>query len=163
MGRIITDLPDDLDPIILIRDKMLTCPICGTKIDWEKCYLRKDTCWMDSRGKEHTILESLNKYGWVRYKDLSCSKCGCKWDTGWFPGDRKMFQVEINDDKNTINKSIKQMIKKLGLNIQMSSLTNGDLQELEDRFGSYVRFVVEDMLSGKEARFKETTYTTTTQ
>lgn len=30
-----------------------------------------------------------------------------------------------------------------------------DLQELEDRFGKYVRFVVEDMMSGEGKRWKE--------
>lgn len=29
-----------------------------------------------------------------------------------------------------------------------------DLQELEDRFGKYVRFVVEDMMSGEGKRWK---------
>ena len=31
---------------------------------------------------------------------------------------------------------------------------NIDLQELEDRFGKYVRFVVEDMMSGEGRRWK---------
>lgn len=29
-----------------------------------------------------------------------------------------------------------------------------DLQEIEDRFGKYVRFVVEDMISGENKRWK---------
>ena len=35
-------------------------------------------------------------------------------------------------------------------------LTESDLQELEDRFGAFVRFVVEDMLSGKGERWENT-------
>ena len=33
-------------------------------------------------------------------------------------------------------------------------ITETDLIELEDRFGKYVRYVVEDMISGKEERWK---------
>ena len=33
-------------------------------------------------------------------------------------------------------------------------MTEEDLQELEDRFGAFVRFIVEDMLSGEGKRWK---------
>jgi len=32
-------------------------------------------------------------------------------------------------------------------------MTEEDLQELEDRFGAFVRFIVEDMLSGEGKRW----------
>lgn len=38
--------------------------------------------------------------------------------------------------------------------IQNAPTIEIDLQELEDRFGKYVRFVVEDMMSGEGKRWK---------
>ena len=98
MGKIIKDLPNEIDPIVLIKKKKLTCPYCGTDNihDWYGIQEQK----MDKKGKHHKLFIFKNKYVWNRYPDITCHECGCEYDTGWFPVDHKMFEVEINDEQD---------------------------------------------------------------
>lgn len=161
MSRTITDLPNDIDPVELIEKKMFTCPICGKNTFKDNQFCYPDNKRMDANGKKHEILKNKNKYWWHRYKELKCKKCGCKWDTGWYPADHDMFKIVVEGDVTMVQDAVNKMLKNLGLNLKIPTLSYEDLVELEDRFGSYVRFVVEDMLSGKNERFETATYTTT--
>ena len=161
MSRVITDLPNDIDPVELIEKKMFTCPVCGENAFDDNRFCYPDNKRMDANGKEHKILKNKNKYWWNRYKALKCTKCGCKWDTGWYPADHDMFKIIVEGDITMVQDAVNKMLKNLGLNLKISTLSYEDLVELEDRFGPYVRFVVEDMLSGKDERFETATYTTT--
>lgn len=108
MGVTIIDLPDEIDPVVLIEEKMKICPYCGEICD------KKPSNWDDKRifivpyfntiykkadekGKSHKILKFKNKYQWKRYPSLRCPSCGCKWDTGWFPMDHKMFEIALEN------------------------------------------------------------------
>lgn len=115
MSRIITDLPDAIDPVVLIEKKMLTCPLCGSN---DIKYCSYDCEYFDANGKHHKFLLYLNKYKWNRYPELTCKECGCKWDTGWYPADHKMFEVEVNCDKNVMINSLDIMTKGLGVNLK---------------------------------------------
>lgn len=102
--KIIKDLPDTIDPIILIEQKVHECPFCKTNkfirgIRW----CDKMTKKADKHGKTHNILTFLNKYQWEKHEDVHCTKCGCTWDTDWFPVDRDMFKVEIDDNEEKIS------------------------------------------------------------
>lgn len=154
MGRTITQLPGQFDPIALIKQKVFTCPICGSKAR-EKFY-SYDYKWMDENGIHHKYRTKLNKYVWYQHHDLICEKCGCKWDTGWYPADYKMFEIQLDSD-NSIEDSLSNMIKNLGLDLKLKTLSEEDLQEIKDRFGDYVRFVIEDMMSGDGKRWNMTT------
>lgn len=121
MSRIITDLPDIIDPVVLIKEKMLTCPLCGGKRDIDKymsTYYNSEL--RDANGKRHKWFTSLNKYMWHRYPELTCKQCGCKWDTGWYPADHKMFEIEIRDDEDALADSVNKMIEGLGLDIEIN-------------------------------------------
>lgn len=97
MGVVITDLPDEIDPIILIENKLKKCPLCGQRCDeeplnWDEnkrgAFMHRwpnfypDEKKADEKGKIHKILLSKNKYLWKRYDNLKCPSCGCSWDTG---------------------------------------------------------------------------------
>ena len=152
MSRKITDLPDSIDPVVLIKEKVLTCPICGNRAR-NGIWYDEITMEADEFGKHHKFLRSNNKYIWKEKLDVKCEKCGCKWNTGLFPADHKMFEISIDGENNTILAAINTMTKNLGLDYRISTLSQEDLIELEDRFGEYVRFVVEDMLSGEGKRW----------
>ena len=119
MSRVITDLPDKIDPVVLIEKKMLTCPLCGGKPKEIKWYQRLETR-RDANGKQHLWLMFLNKYEWHRYSELICKQCGCKWDTGWYPADHKMFEIEVRDDKDALADSVNKMIEGLGLDLEIN-------------------------------------------
>ena len=152
MGRTITNLPNDIDPVKLINQKMLTCPMCGCQ---KIMKYRSEDKYCDVSGEVHKLLRYLNKYRWVRYSEVICQNCGCKWDTGWYPQDHKMFQIPVDKDKDDINQSVEKILKNLGITIGLPILSDIDLQELEDRFGKNVRIVVEDMLSGENKRWAD--------
>lgn len=122
MGITITNLPGEIDPVILIERKMKICPYCGQICDkkpsnWDeervflKPYLKYDYKKADQKGKNHKILTFKNKYKWKRYVELKCPSCGCRWNTDWFPADHKMFEIYINkEEKNKIeNSSLKKV------------------------------------------------------
>lgn len=152
MSRVITDLPDEFDPVVLIKGKVFSCPICGDGYDNDKWY-QYDREDRDVKGVHHKLRTYLNKYEWRQYYDLQCKKCGCHWNTGWYPVDHKMFQVTVDGDKSTLSDSVNKMLTDMGLHLRLGVLSDEDLQELEDRFGKDVRFVVEDMISGKGKRW----------
>ena len=113
MSIIITDLPDEIDPVVLIEKKLKKCPLCGQACDekpsnWDderiflSPYFHFTYKKADEKGKTHKILTFKNKYDWKRYNELKCPSCGCHWDTGWFPVDHKMFQIQIKDNKKSI-------------------------------------------------------------
>ena len=110
MGVTITDLPDEIDPIILIQKKLKKCPLCGQSCDkkpsdWDenKVFIPPYHYFIyrkaDKKGKNHKILTFKNKYEWKRYYSLKCPSCGCQWDTGWFPADHKMFEITLENKK----------------------------------------------------------------
>lgn len=116
MGITITDLPDEIDPVVLIEEKMKICPYCGQICDkkpsnWDEKRVfiipYFDTIYKkaDEKGKSHKILKFKNKYQWKKYLSLRCPSCGCKWDTGWFPMDHKMFEITL-ENKETNNNSL---------------------------------------------------------
>ena len=121
MQRIIKSLPKDLDPVKIIERKMVTCPICGALNDgtmpWH-CFAYRHERYADANGVVHTFFRKKNKYLWYRYMELHCQKCGCKWDTGWYPADRAMFEIPINsDNKNnyeTLLNTFGEIMTKLG-------------------------------------------------
>ena len=98
MGKIIKDLPDEIDPVVLIKEKKMVCPWChhyckdGHYFSWKR---EK----RDIHGKYHKILKFKNKYLWERYPIIECSQCGCKYDTGWYPIDHEMFEINIEDEE----------------------------------------------------------------
>ena len=153
MGRVITDLPDEFDPVELIWNKVHTCPICGGKYTKDAWY-HHDYDSRDAKGVHHKFRTYLNKYTWNQYYDLRCKECGCHWDTGWYPVDHKMFQITVDGDKDTLSTSVNKMLIDMGLQLRLGVLSEEDLQELEDRYGKDVRFVVEDMISGKGKRWE---------
>ena len=155
MSRIITDLPDDIDPVTLIKQKLWQCPICGGKP--KDLYYNHDYERMDATGNIHKFIGRLNKYIWHQYYGLVCEKCGCEWDTGWYPADHKMFEITVDGDKDTVRDAVNNMLKNLGIAPSMVLLSEEDLIEIQDRFGDYVRFVIEDMMSGEEKRWDTTT------
>ena len=107
MGKIITDLPDEIDPVVLIEKSKLSCPFCKTTKNccWE--YYNKKEKMADKTGKHHKILIQMNKYKWARITKIHCTKCGCEFDTGWYPVDHKMFEIPIEkNDKININYDI---------------------------------------------------------
>lgn len=152
MSRVITDLPDELDPVELIFNKVHTCPICGGKYD-KDTWSSSSYEYRDAKGIYHRFRTHLNKYEWKQRYDLQCKKCGCHWDTGWYPVDHKMFQITVDGDKDTLSASVNKMLTDMGLQLRLGVLSEEDLQELEDRYGKDVRFVVEDMISGKGKRW----------
>ncbi len=159
MGRKITKLPDSFDPVALIKKKACSCPLCGGEpIDIDCAYGWYRYC--DRKGINHEIRESLNKYRWECYEGLTCSKCGCEWSTGLHPADYKLFEIEVDKDSAAIRTAVNEMLDKLKLNVKLRTLTDIDLQEIQDRFGDYVRFVVEDMLDGEDKRFLDNAETT---
>lgn len=97
-SKIITDLPDPIDPIVLIEEKMKECPICGNSknIEMPSWYDIKEKK-ADKKGKHHFLFTFLNKYLWRKYIGIHCKKCGCTWDTVWFPVDREMFEIKLDD------------------------------------------------------------------
>ena len=102
--KIITDLPDIIDPVILIEKKVRECPFCKTdkhvnKPQWRNTLKQ----YADKKGVHHKIFTFLNKYLWEKYIDLHCKECGCTWDTNWFPADREMFKISISDDEAPIS------------------------------------------------------------
>ena len=110
MGVTITNLPNEIDPVILIERKMKICPYCGQICDkrpsnWDKekvfivPYFDSFYKKADKKGKNHKILTFKNKYRWKKYTELKCPSCGCKWDTDWFPIDHKMFEIYINKEE----------------------------------------------------------------
>ena len=104
MSRVIKSLPDDFDPITIIKRKMRTCPICGQYCDdpqdrWTRYHIYSK--YLDIFGKYHKFRKSLNKYRWDRIENLKCQNCGCEWDTGWYPADHSMFEIAINEDDNS--------------------------------------------------------------
>lgn len=143
-------LSDRLNPVKMIKRRMLACPICGGSADM--ALLRGHcTSWMDINGKHHTLFMQKNKYKWERYKDLICKSCGCEWDTGWYPADDTMFQVDVRKDRVDFGEAYRELTK----GILPQPLSSVDLQELEDRFGEEVRFVVEDMMYCRNRRFAQ--------
>ena len=102
--KIITDLPDIIDPVILIEEKVRECPFCNSVKNIDKPQWRNTLKqYADKRGVHHQIFTFLNKYLWKKYVDLHCTKCGCTWDTNWFPADREMFKISISDDETPIS------------------------------------------------------------
>lgn len=106
MSIIITDLPDEINPIILIEKKVKKCPLCGQQCDekpanWNnnkefiKPYLCSNARKADKNGKVHKILKFKNKYWWKKYTGLRCPSCKCEWNTEWFPIDPKMFEITL--------------------------------------------------------------------
>ena len=151
MSRVITDLPDNLDPVTLIKEKLWKCPLCGGKP--KDIYYRQDYECMDAIGKVHRFIRSLNKYMWYQDYGLKCERCSCEWNTGWYPADHKMFEIAVDGDENTIRDAVNNMLRKLGIVPSMALLSEEDLIEIQDRFGDYVRFVIEDMMSGENKRW----------
>ena len=102
MSKIITDLPDEIDPVVLIEKSKLSCPFCkGSSItDWY-CGT-EEYKYADKKGKHHNILTYKNKYEWKRITRVHCKKCKCVFDTGWYPIDHKMFEIPI-EKENEIN------------------------------------------------------------
>lgn len=97
-SKIITDLPDPIDPVALIEKKMKECPICGNDENvlsppWYNIKIKK----ADKRGIHHFFLFYLNKYTWNKYMEMHCTKCGCTWDTVWFPVDNEMFEIKLDN------------------------------------------------------------------
>lgn len=102
MSKVITDLPDEIDPIVLIEKSKLSCPFCkeSSTTDW---YSRDEKYgFADKKGKYHNILIYKNKYKWKRIKKVHCQKCECEFDTGWYPIDHKMFEIPVKEE-NKIN------------------------------------------------------------
>lgn len=113
MSRIITDLPDEMDPVSIIREKMWTCPLCGGNASHDRKWYNSERKYCDAHGKHHEILEFLDKYLWEQCYDLECQDCGCKWDTGWYPIDHKMFHIKVKDedDVTEFQKQLKKWLK----------------------------------------------------
>lgn len=107
--RIITEFPTAIDPVRLIEEKVLTCPLCG-QIKVNPRRFSFQTSYRDKHGKEHTLLDFLDKYKWKRYPKIHCNNCGCTWDTGWYPADYEMFEVNLDTDKEQIKR---ELIKKI--------------------------------------------------
>lgn len=95
--RIIQDLPDPIDPIVLIEKKVQQCPFCKekTKLLYYNMSIRHT--YADIYGIHHNILTYKNRFMWKKCK-LQCS-CGCQWDTGWYPIDHKMFEITLNSEE----------------------------------------------------------------
>ena len=102
MSKIITDLPDEIDPVVLIEKSKLSCPFCkgSSTTDWH--WTAERYKYADKKGKHHNILTHKNKYEWKRIKKVHCKKCKCEFDTGWYPIDHKMFEIPI-EKENEIN------------------------------------------------------------
>lgn len=116
MSKIITYLPKEINPVILIEDKMMTCPICGTVINkYNRIRYSYEREWMGADGIHHIFRKKLNEFVWKRYKDLKCEKCGCNWDTGWFPADNGMFEIPVKTDGFIVQASVNNMLRELGL------------------------------------------------
>lgn len=73
--------------------------------------------------------------------------------------DTQPKKVDISTEKVDIStETLKDQLQKVVDNLmrcRRMTRSRIDLQELEDRFGKYVRFVVEDMMSGEEKRWKK--------
>ena len=95
---VITDLPDYIDPIVLIEKRVKTCPICGSSYNKQFCPVPQ-TEYMDKKGKYHKIFKFKNKYLWKQYRNLICGNpsCKCRWDTGWYPADYEMFKITVKN------------------------------------------------------------------
>ena len=112
MSRVITRLPDDFNPVKIIQDKLTTCPFCGNKCNNSQYGF--DTSWRDAHGKHHEWRLGLNKYKWkILY--LECPKCGCEWNTGWYPFDDKMFEIPLVDNKENMKILFDKIMKRLGI------------------------------------------------
>lgn len=113
--RIITDLPDNIDPIALIKEKIFTCPMCGER---GEALSSIDKTLRDNHGKVHDgfldwtfNLQKKDKYWWARYSEVRCKSCGCRWDTGWYPVDHEMFEVDLTGEKEQIKQELTRKIK----------------------------------------------------
>ena len=115
MTRVIKDLPDEMDPVKLIENKMMKCPICGTPFNRDKYNRFSSDIRADAKGVHHKYRTWLNKYCWEQYYNLKCDNCGCHWDTGWYPTDHKMFEVPVYGDESAMRESINKMLEGLGL------------------------------------------------
>ena len=104
--KIITKFPTAIDPVRLIEEKVLTCPLCGQVAKANPLRISFSISNRDKHGKEHYFLDFLNKYNWKRYSSIHCNNCGCTWDTGWYPADYEMFEVDLNADKEQIKKEL---------------------------------------------------------
>ena len=107
--KTITNLPDEFDPVIIIDEKMRTCPFCKRvvpKYSNEKDHLKYDytyssTDYRDAKGRKHIIFQKLNKYLWKRVT-VTCGKCNTTWESVWYPADQDMFHVKIKDNHTEI-------------------------------------------------------------
>lgn len=93
-GKTVTDLPDEIDPVVLVRKYMKTCPFCNSR-DHISCEHYEES-FRDNEGIQHKILRYKNKYEWRKDK-YECYECESKWETDWYPTDHKMFTVRIDD------------------------------------------------------------------
>lgn len=101
LKKIITDLPDKIDPVELLKAKALICPFCKANHSYygengSNHHYYKNA---DKNGKTHTLLIHLNKYRWQKTA-CRCGKCGAMWTTEWYPVDHDYFTVEVGDDDN---------------------------------------------------------------
>ena len=95
--KTIIDMPDEIDPIAIIQKVKLTCPVCGYKNDSKKHYA--STINLDRNGEYHNFFTTLNKYVWKRFYFVTCEKCGCEFDTDWFPADKRMFEIPVKEGR----------------------------------------------------------------
>lgn len=104
----ITNLPNDLNPNVLIRKKIEEeyeqCPFCHNK---------------DTRSVPFSSWESLTSPWWQFWKtnyclklQFTCFDCGAKWETPWFPQDIKIDEIEHN-----ANIDVNYFIKKYGVKV----------------------------------------------
>lgn len=101
MSKVITDLPDEIDPVVLIEKSKVSCPFCKTSLtEWYRGKIKYK--YADKKGKHHNILTYKNKYEWKRIPKVYCTKCKCEFDTGWYPVDHKMFEIPVKEE-NEIN------------------------------------------------------------
>lgn len=106
----ITNLPNDLNPNILIRKKIEEeygqCPFCHSE--------------NNRKNNQSDWRKSLTGSWWQFWKTNYCSKlqftccdCGAKWETPWFPQDIKIDEIEYN-----ANIDVNYFIKKYGVEIK---------------------------------------------
>ena len=96
-GITIKELPDKIDPVIILERKMKTCPFCNRVVnrkegdDWSY-----DMMWADKNGINHKWKRKKNEFRWMRYNCI-CSKCGTEWTTDYVPLDNDYFKVYVKN------------------------------------------------------------------
>lgn len=105
----ITKLPDNLDPNILIREKIVKeyeqCPFCHSE---HTIYVKRSE-WRKSLTSPWWQFWKMNYCLKLKF---TCHDCGAEWETPWFPQDIKTDEIEYDADV-----SIDYFIKKYGVEV----------------------------------------------